>query len=159
MPEENQIEIQPENISKNQESEHSRKALFNEEKDISMEKPAAKIPKRMKDQDKRIQQLIERENWKGDNEVTQLGLELFDIPMDNDEFEPMLPELFKESVSKPKPELKTKTDNSNWNDVNSEDLMNVYDSFTEDPELRNDPNLPVLGPPLDSGEQFFLIVE
>jgi len=109
-----------------------------------MEKPTPKNPKRMKDQDKRIQQLIERENCKGDNEVTKLGLELFDIPMDNDEFEPMLPELGKEPESMPEPKPKSQTDKSQWNDVNSEDLMNVYDSFTEDPELKNDPNLPNL---------------
>ena len=95
----------------------------------------SKSQKHVKGQDKRIQEILKRNSFKNDNEVTKLETELLGVQMDNDEFETLLPQFGKEE--------KAHHNNGHWNDVNSEDLMNVYDSFIEDPELKNDPNLPL----------------
>lgn len=100
-----------------------------------------KSDKPMGKQDKNIQNIIEKTKWK-DDDVAELERQMLAVQMDQEEsFQQMLPPLNDHS--------NYSTKNHQWNDVISEDLLNVHDSFIEDPEILNDPNIPSTWPPLD----------
>lgn len=95
-----------------------------------------------KKQDEIIQKIIARDKAKPDDDVAKLEEELLAVRPDEDEkFESLLSEINDQSKDHGK--------RFNWNDVNSEDLLNAHDSFTEDPDLSKDLNIPSTCPPLD----------
>lgn len=102
------------------------------------------IKKKSKKNEEIMQEIIERDKSKGaHDDVAKLEEALLAIPMDQDEekFESMLPEL--NNVSK------EQSKEHHWADVDSQELLNVYDSFIEDPNLEKDPNIPASCPPFD----------
>lgn len=101
-----------------------------------------KSDKPMNKKDKNIQNIIEKTKWNNDD-VAELEKQMLAVQMDSEEeaFHALLPPLNENS--------NYSTKNHQWNDVISEDLLNVHDSFVEDPEILNDPNIPISWPPLD----------
>jgi gas vesicle protein len=59
-----------------------------------------KSQKPVKRQDKRIQELLKRNSFKNDKEVTKLENELLGVQMDNDDFEVILPQFKKEEKAR-----------------------------------------------------------
>lgn len=105
---------------------------------VKSEKPRNKRSKN----DEIIKEIIEKEKRNGDD-IAMLEEELLAVEMDHDEehFEPLLPQINEDS--------RGADGNHQWGDVDSDQLLNVYDSFSEDPDLNDDPNIPSFCPPLD----------
>lgn len=83
--------------------------------------------------DQNIPKIIEKAKAKRDEDVDKLEEELLAVAMDEENYHSLLSEIN---------ESKDRIRNQKWNDVNSEDLQNVHESFTEDLDLSKDPNIP-----------------
>lgn len=101
-----------------------------------------KSDKPMSKQDKNIQNIIERTKWK-DDDVAELEKQMLAVQMDQDEesFQQLLPPLNDNS--------NYSTKNHQWNDVLSDDLQHIADSFVGGSEMVNDPNFPTIRPTRD----------
>lgn len=129
---EKEIEIESEKASP--------KMLFSPEEDNF--EVVKKSERPTKKQDEIIRKIIARDKDKSDDDVAKLEEELLAVRPDEDEkFESLLSEINDHSKDHGK--------RFNWNDVNSEDLLNVHDSFTVDPDLSKELNIPSDCPPLD----------
>lgn len=97
--------------------------------------------------EQRLLEIIKKNKSKGMDDIDKLEEEIMAVE-DEHVYDKPLPDANVNSTEN------GKNSNQDWNDVDSEDVMNVHDSFVKDEDLSNDPNIPSNVPKLDSDAAF-----